>query len=388
MDVITTVDADRPASSSSKQDSRPVNRARSAGNCAGAFGQTCVDSLSWFRIAWCAARRLRPGIDPQLVGQQPAGAVVQLQRVRLPVRPVQREHQLLDQLLAERVRGHQRGQLGDHLLVLAQFQLQREALLRDGDPPFVESLGLHPQHLAVQARQRRAPPQRESGAQQPDRLGGFHGLRGRHVPFEGEDVERRGTQRDPVAGTVRDDQARHAECGPQVADRLLDLVLAGRGRLTVPHHVDQLRQRHHPVRREQQRGEHLLTAHTAELEPHTGVACLDRPQNPEVHGRHRRAKFAFRRNGNETVVRRDPELSGGTDVRTTAVRSSPAATHRNFAGVIAVGTRWGRAPPRSVASPPRGARGMRRTTDRVAQYTAFALVAGVATTLVLLALWL
>lgn len=31
---------------------------------------------------------------------------------------------------------------------------------------------------------------------------------------------------------------------------------------------------------------------------------------------------------------------------------------------------------------------MRRTTDKVAQCTAFALVAGIATTLVLLALWL
>lgn len=31
---------------------------------------------------------------------------------------------------------------------------------------------------------------------------------------------------------------------------------------------------------------------------------------------------------------------------------------------------------------------MRRTTERIAQYTAIALVAGAATTLVLLALWL
>ncbi|MCP2198341.1 hypothetical protein [Lentzea flava] len=35
-----------------------------------------------------------------------------------------------------------------------------------------------------------------------------------------------------------------------------------------------------------------------------------------------------------------------------------------------------------------GSKGMRRTRDRVAQIAAFALVAGVATTLVLLALWL
>ncbi|MBM7860934.1 hypothetical protein JOD27_004744 [Lentzea nigeriaca] len=35
-----------------------------------------------------------------------------------------------------------------------------------------------------------------------------------------------------------------------------------------------------------------------------------------------------------------------------------------------------------------GSKGMRRTNERVAQIVAFALVAGVATTLVLLALWL
>ena len=52
--------------------------------------------------------QLRPRLDPELVHQQPAARAHRLERLRLPAGPIQRQHQLRAQALAQRVLGDQR----------------------------------------------------------------------------------------------------------------------------------------------------------------------------------------------------------------------------------------------------------------------------------------
>ena len=53
----------------------------------------------------------RPGLERELVGEETAALLVHLQRVGLPARAVEREHQFAAQALAERIRRHQPLQL-------------------------------------------------------------------------------------------------------------------------------------------------------------------------------------------------------------------------------------------------------------------------------------
>ena len=59
--------------------------------------------------------QLGPGLEAESVDELAPGRPEDLQRVGLPARPVEGEHELAGESLAERMRGHQRLELWDEL---------------------------------------------------------------------------------------------------------------------------------------------------------------------------------------------------------------------------------------------------------------------------------
>jgi len=99
-------------------------------------------------------------VDPQLVGQPDAEPLVGPQRVGLSPAAVQRQHERRPPLLPQRLLGHRRFGVPDHVFVLARLQPGQEQLL-DGDAAqLLESrrLGSGPR-LVGDVLQRTTPPQ-------------------------------------------------------------------------------------------------------------------------------------------------------------------------------------------------------------------------------------
>jgi hypothetical protein len=73
--------------------------------------------------------QLRPRLDPQFVDQELPSPAHRLEGVRLAARPVQGDHQLPAQPLAQGVLGHERLQLADQVLAAPAGQPRGEPLL-------------------------------------------------------------------------------------------------------------------------------------------------------------------------------------------------------------------------------------------------------------------
>ena len=80
-------------------------------------------------------------LDPELLDQRPAGVLVDLQRVRLALAPVEREHQQPAEPLAGGVLGHQLLEFADQCGVPADDQVGLNARL-DGREPLLPSLAI------------------------------------------------------------------------------------------------------------------------------------------------------------------------------------------------------------------------------------------------------
>ena len=105
----------------------------------GARFRVCRSSAgSCCRIACCSSRR-SAGIDPQRADQRLAGALVDVECLRLPSGAVEREHQLATQLLAERVLLHQALQLTDELGMPAAGQVAVDPLLQTAEMKLLQT---------------------------------------------------------------------------------------------------------------------------------------------------------------------------------------------------------------------------------------------------------
>ena len=234
-------------------------------------------------------------VDAQLIGQRAARGLERLQRLGLPARPVQGQHQQPGQPLTEPVAAGQLLQLGDHGGVAAQVQVGGKAVFQRGNPQFLQPvpLGLG-ERLIGHLGQRRSPPQRQPLAQHPGRsrrparlqqpvtLGGQRGKTGRiQVP---------GADHQPVAGGLAH---QHPRRGPGRAVRLqrppqirhIRLQRGGRlrRRLLSPQLLDQPIQRHHMVSVDQQDREQHTLLGASQLDPALPVLGLERSQQPELH---------------------------------------------------------------------------------------------------------
>src|SRR5207249_6613915 len=88
--------------------------------------------------------QLDPGLEPELVVQEPPGLTVDLEALRLPPASVEREHQLRPESLAEGVLATDCLELRDEREVAAERELGVDPLLECGEPKLFEPLRLDP----------------------------------------------------------------------------------------------------------------------------------------------------------------------------------------------------------------------------------------------------
>ena len=101
-------------------------------------------------------------LDADLLDQCRPGVPVRLERLGLAAAPVQREHALRVQPLAQRVLGHQGVELTDELVVVARREVRVDRELGGGEPQLLEPADLViRERLLRQIRERIAAEQRE-----------------------------------------------------------------------------------------------------------------------------------------------------------------------------------------------------------------------------------
>ena len=115
-------------------------------------------------------------LDAELVDQQPPPVAVDLQRLRLPPRAVEGEHELSAQALAQRVFTDERLELGDDVLVSCQREIGFDALLETHEPALLQAGDRRlRERLVGDVRKRRPSPECEGVRQRgrgPIRLAG------------------------------------------------------------------------------------------------------------------------------------------------------------------------------------------------------------------------
>ena len=212
----------------------------------------------------------RPGLDAELLDQQAARLLERLQRVGLAARPVQRDHLLAAQTLAQRVLGDQPVELRDHETVPPERQVGVDTVLHGCQAPLVQARGLIDESgLVGEIAERGSAPQRQRLVQL---VRGPVGLAGgeRGTTLVGERFEPGGVQ-----AVVGHDQSVAARLGDEmtVAERLAQgryvVVQApgrGRRRRLAPQCVDQPLGGHRLVGVHEQHGEQQPPAPVRDLD--------------------------------------------------------------------------------------------------------------------------
>ena len=116
------------------------------------------------RLLQTLQRRAR--LDPELVHEHAPRPLICVECLRLPAGPVEREHQLSAQPLAQGVLGDKRLQLGDQVAMAAEREVGFDPLLECRQPELLQPRDLDlGERVVRELRQRRAAPERERLAQ-------------------------------------------------------------------------------------------------------------------------------------------------------------------------------------------------------------------------------
>ncbi|MBB3731617.1 hypothetical protein FHR33_007477 [Nonomuraea dietziae] len=170
-------------------------------------------------------RQLWRGVDAQLVAQERAQVGVDGQRLGLPSRPVQGEHEQGAQPFAQRVGSHQRAQLGHRLGVQARLEVGLDGAFQHRQAALLQPGALRGGVAALEPRQRLAAPQRQRLAR-PARRQRLELLR-----VGGDPAQR-------VSVTDQGDRSRR-EHGPQPGGVGAQHVERGAGRVVLPQRVEE-----------------------------------------------------------------------------------------------------------------------------------------------------
>ena len=115
----------------------------------------------------------RPRIEPELAGELLAGRGEDRERIGVPARAIEGEHQLPDQALSQRVLAHQLLELGHETRALAAREVGVDPLLHGEQTSLLELCDpAGGDRLVLQVRQCRAAPEGECFAQDVRRLSG------------------------------------------------------------------------------------------------------------------------------------------------------------------------------------------------------------------------
>ncbi len=229
-------------------------------------------------------------LDAHLLDQRAARPAAHLQRLGLPARPVQREHQEPVQPFAQGVLLDERPQVAADLLVPAQLEVEPDQLLHGRQPPVLPQRGTALHEVARHTGERGPPPQRERAAQRRRGLLGAArvGVGARRGDQRGElqAVQLARGDLQQVAGRAGLDGVALARVGEDPAQRRdadLHLAAGRRRRGPVPHGVDELVHRDHPVGVQAQHRQDDPLPRAAEVERAPVEDELDRPEKSESH---------------------------------------------------------------------------------------------------------
>jgi hypothetical protein len=178
------------------------------------------------------------GLNSELVDQVTASVPVRLERLGLPVGPVERQHQLRPEPLAQGMLARERVELGHELSGFAQLQPRGEQLFDRSESQLLEAadLGLCP-GLVGRVGKRRPAPERKRIPEHPCRLSW---LAGRFLRLVDESFEVHGVgvcRVYRIARPMRGDRVR-AELAPKSRDVTLDELRRGCGRTAAPELLD------------------------------------------------------------------------------------------------------------------------------------------------------
>ena len=224
-------------------------------------------------------------LEPELLVEERSEHPVRLERVGLPARAVEGDHELRAEPLVERVEAGERLQLSDGLGLASDGEHRFEARLERLEPQSLEPRDLRLcERLGCEVGERRPAPERERTSER--RLGLVERLRAKRGPtFRHELLELLGVEsarRDAqdIARRLRRQRARPAvalfEKPPKLGDVDLHAV-SGRGRrLVAPERVDEPVSRNDPVALEEQQREHAALLDPAERKHAIPRAHLER----------------------------------------------------------------------------------------------------------------
>ena len=268
-----------------------------------AFGRTCRGEARRTGHGQCRILRehglfqlpqSRTGLDAELGDEHRASAAVHRERLGLPSRAVERQHQLAAQPFPQGLGLDQRRQLADHLAVPAARELGLEAVLPGGEPGFLQRAEDRPGDARVgQVGQRLAAPQRERAAEDLGRGTRVTG-RGRRPALGHEGLEL--VQVDAFLGHAqqvarflaqhRDDFAARIEllqCLAHSPHRVVQHVLRRRGWRVTPKRVHGLGDRHRAVDVQQKKGQERALRHAAERDLAAVVDDLEGAEHRKPH---------------------------------------------------------------------------------------------------------
>ena len=222
--------------------------------------------------------QLGSGLDAELFDEHVAGVLVRAQRVGLPARPVEGEHEQLAEPLANRVLLGQPLGLDRDRRVTTALEVDRELGFERDDVQVLQALalGLRPRFVR-DVRERLAPPQGEgigeedAGVVEPAELLGLD--RRCDIPLEPHGIDLFGRDVEDVPGRAGDEDARRRPGSPVRFERPSQVRHVrlqrrrGRGRwLTVPELVDEPVDGDDPTRLEQEQREEGAVLGRAEVD--------------------------------------------------------------------------------------------------------------------------
>jgi hypothetical protein len=235
----------------------------------------------------------RPGLDAELVDQQPAGPLVGVEGLALPAIAIERQHELAPHPLAERLLGQRGLDLVHQVTGLTRRQVGVETVLVGRQPELLESPGLGRARLDVaELRVPRTAPQTQGDPQRrcrrrvavPELLGP-----GASQPLEPERVDDVGVHLEPVAAADRHEHRRRPalvpdrlDNGPQPGDIRRNRALGGARWTPRPDRVDQRVERDDTVGPGQQHGQHRALLRTADGHRRPVPDDLERPKHTEL----------------------------------------------------------------------------------------------------------
>ncbi len=198
-------------------------------------------------------------LDPELVDQRPSRPLVDGERVRLPSRAIEREHQLSAKPLPKRVLGDQALELGDELAMAAEPEIGVDPILECRDSKLLEPDDLRvSERLPGEVGERRPTPERECRPQGVGRTSGVARPE-RRPPLlaetsELEEVDGFRVDDEPVPRRRRLERAFGQELS-QLRDVDLDRVAGRVGRVLPPEPIDEAIARDDVICLQEQGGE-------------------------------------------------------------------------------------------------------------------------------------